>query len=137
MILSQACKYGIRAIFHLAQGDDVRRLSMDIARELHIPEPFLAKILQDLARHEILQSTRGRGGGFKLARSLDQITPLEVAQALDPQFTVGCVLGPDACNEEDPCPLHSCWAPLKEELQDLLEGNSIRQILSAFHSESK
>ena len=130
MILSQACKYGIRAILHLAQGDDVRRLSMDIARELNIPEPFLAKVLQDLARHEILQSFKGRGGGFKLARSIDQITPLEVAQALDPQFIVGCVLGSKECNEEDPCPLHSSWAPLKEELQDLLEGKNIRQILT-------
>jgi len=128
--MSQACKYGLRAIVHLAQHRDEPVLSRDIARELRIPEHFLAKILQDLSKNTLLQSFKGRGGGFKLARSADDIKLLEVVQAIDgPQFGQGCLLGLPECSDNSPCPLHYQWSELKESILRMLEETSIQHVL--------
>ena len=130
MIISQACKYGLRAMVHLAQDNDEPVLSRDIARELQIPEHFLAKILQDLSKNKLLHSFKGRGGGFRLARSPDAIKLLEVIEAIDgPEFGQGCLLGLPECQDEAPCPLHYQWSEIKGTILHMLEQTSIRHVL--------
>ena len=76
-MLSQACKYAIRAVLYLAQrGGKDPLLCKEIASELDVPEQFLAKIMQDLVRHKLLVSFKGRRGGFNLLRSTRQISLL-------------------------------------------------------------
>ena len=85
-MLSQACKYAIRAVLHLAErasGDP--RLCKDIARELDVPADYLAKILQALVRHGHMASSKGRGGGFRLNRSADEIRLLDIVEAVGRQ----------------------------------------------------
>ena len=130
MIMSQACKYGLRAMVHLAQHSDDSLLSRDIAKELHIPEHFLAKILQDLSKNKLLQSFKGRGGGFRLARPADDIKLLEVVEAIDgPQFGQGCLLGLPECSDSVPCPLHYQWGEIKNSILQMLTNTSIKHVL--------
>jgi Rrf2 family protein len=131
MILSQACKYGLRALLYLAQQEETPCLSRDIARQLQIPEHFLAKVLQDLSRNGLLHSFKGRGGGFKLAHPPDQLTLLEIVRAIDgPRFGQGCLLGLPNCGEDNPCPLHSQWAEHKARLLDMLQKNTLGQVVA-------
>ncbi len=130
MIMSQACKYGLRAMVHLAQHSGDPLLSRDIAKELNIPEHFLAKILQDLSKNKLLQSFKGRGGGFKLARTAEEIKLLEVVEAIDgPQFGQGCLLGLPECSDEAPCPLHYQWGEIKNSILQMLTKTSIKHVL--------
>jgi Rrf2 family transcriptional regulator, iron-sulfur cluster assembly transcription factor len=130
MIISQACKYGLRAMVHLAQHSEEPVLSRDIAKELQIPEHFLAKILQDLSKNKLLLSFKGRGGGFKLARQPQSIKLLEVVEAIDgPQFGQGCLLGLPECRDEAPCPLHYQWSDIKGSILHMLEQTSIQHVL--------
>ena len=130
MILSQAAKYGIRAVLYLAQNDPGPLLSRDIATALDIPAPFLARILQDLAKNNLLSSFKGRGGGFKLARPADAIKLLDVVQAIEGrQFGEGCVLGLGECLETNHCPLHYKWTDIKEDILGMMREKSVKELL--------
>ena len=130
MLLSQACKYGLRAMVRLAANGEAPALSRDIAHALQIPEHFLAKILQDLSRNRLLESFKGRGGGFRLARAPGTIKLLEVVEAIEgPQFGQSCLLGLPRCSDEAPCPLHYQWSDLRVTILHMLEETSIQHVL--------
>ena len=131
MILSQAAKYGLRAVLYLAQHPTGPVLSRDIAQALEIPVHFLAKILQDLAKNGLLASYKGRGGGFELAWPTDEIWLLEIVKAIDgSQFGEGCVLGLGECIEENHCPLHRRWTEIKGDVLGMLEDKSVKELLA-------
>lgn len=131
MLLSQTCKYAIRAALHLAQHDATPLLSRDIARALDVPEHFLAKVLQDLARARLLHSTKGRGGGFRLAQPASDIKLLEIVQAIEgPYFGDGCVLGLPECSNENACPLHYQWVEVKTSILQLLAQKSLGELVA-------
>ncbi|NKB70648.1 MAG: Rrf2 family transcriptional regulator [Candidatus Latescibacteria bacterium] len=130
MLFSQPSKYALRALLHLAQKGPEPHLSREIARALDVPEPFLAKILQNLVRHKLLQSFKGRGGGFKLAKPAKRISLLAVVQAVEgPDFGHNCLLGLPECSETNPCPLHDHWSTHKARLFDMLENQTLAQAL--------
>ncbi|MDP6700895.1 MAG: Rrf2 family transcriptional regulator [Candidatus Latescibacteria bacterium] len=129
MIFSQTSKYAIRALVHLAHYESTPRLSPEIAEELDIPKCFLAKILQDLVRRNLLQSFKGRGGGFKLARAPDRITLLEIVQAVEgPEFGQHCLLGLSECGDHNPCPLHDQWTLHGNQFLNMLQSQTLGQL---------
>jgi Rrf2 family iron-sulfur cluster assembly transcriptional regulator len=130
MILSRACKYGLQAVLHLARHDQRPLLSKEIAQALSIPQHFLAKILQDLSRRGLLQSFKGRGGGFKLARPADNIRLLDVVETIEGgEFDAGCVLGLRECSDEKACPVHYQWKQIKAQILSMLSDKSVRGLL--------
>lgn len=121
MLLSKGSKYAVRAAIHLARSGERPQLSRDIARTLGIPVQYTAKVLQDLARHGILRSMKGRGGGFQLAQPPDRIDLLMIVRAMEGErFGEGCALGLPQCSAEDPCPLHEQWQHIREAFMDML-----------------
>ncbi|MCC7262109.1 MAG: Rrf2 family transcriptional regulator [Candidatus Latescibacteria bacterium] len=131
MPFSQATKYCIRAILHLAEtGGDEPMMSRQIAADLQVPEPFLAKILQQLSRRGLLRSFKGRGGGFVLARPASQIFLGEVVEAVDgTNFGEECILGLAACSAADPCHLHHQWSRFKTEMLEVMRQQSIEELM--------
>ena len=130
MILTQSTKYAVRAILYVAQRDPERILSSEIAEALGIPQQYLSKILQDLSKHGILSSLRGRTGGFTLALPAEQITLLKVIEIMEGNsFVGGCVLGLAECSNENPCPLHEQWSKIKGEILQMLVSESVMQLV--------
>ncbi len=129
MILSQASKYALRAAIHLARHGEQPQLSRDIATAIDVPGQYLAKILQDLARHGVLTSAKGRGGGFRLSRSPKDLELLTVVRAIEGQhFGEGCVLGLPECTPDDPCPLHDQWGAIRDALLQMLQQTSLSDL---------
>jgi len=129
MILSQASKYALRAAIHLARNTGQPQLSRDIATALNVPGQYLAKILQDLARHGILTSAKGRGGGFRLSRAAADVELLTVVRAIEGQrYGEGCVLGLPECNSGDPCPLHDQWGTIRDGLLQMLRETRLSDL---------
>ena len=101
----------------------------DIAEDEGIPRHYLAKILQQLAGHGLVRSTKGPGGGFALARDPNDLTVQEVISVLEPgQATRSCILGLDECNDDAPCPLHDSWCELRDTFFIKLESMSLREM---------
>src|SRR6516165_5785541 len=84
MKLSFAATYALRAVVYMAAQKETRSVSsQEIAKKRELPERFLLKVLKPLVSAGILQSVRGPGGGYRLARPATKITLLEVIEAVD------------------------------------------------------
>ncbi|QDU28172.1 HTH-type transcriptional repressor NsrR [Anatilimnocola aggregata] len=105
-MLSQTVEYALRAVVHLASMSPTARTTEQIAQATLVPRAYLSKVLQSLARGGVVQSQRGLGGGVSLVKSPDQLTILEVVNAVEPiQRIRTCPLGlPN--HGTHLCPLH-------------------------------
>ncbi len=137
MLLSRACEYGLRAALYLAATPDAGYVAIrTVSDALGIPYPFLAKIVQTLAQHGVLTSSRGPAGGIALARQASQIPLREIVAAIDGDgvFTQ-CVLGLPGCGEQKPCPLHEQWAPTRERIRRMFDDVSLASLAERVRSD--
>jgi Rrf2 family protein len=93
MKLSQSVTYAIHAVLRLAENHEGSPVSCGrLAEQGKMPERFLLQILRDLAKQGLLTSTRGGGGGFTLGRRPEEITLLEIIEAVDGPLNPGLAL---------------------------------------------
>ena len=131
-MFSKACEYGIRATLYIAQkslGGERSGLK-DIAREIDSPEAFTAKILQQLARNQILKSVKGPYGGFELSKeNMETIKLSHIVDTIDgDSIYKGCGLGLKECNADKPCPVHDKFLVIREELKKMLETTTLFEL---------
>jgi len=129
-MISRSAEYAIRSLAYMGtRRDRSWMLSREIAEELGIPPPFLAKVLQSLASTGILESQRGRGGGFRLARDPESLSLYEIVEPFD---HLGdrkiCVLGQKVCSEETACPLHHAWKATRGLFLTALQGTTLASV---------
>lgn len=131
MVLSRACEYAIRAVLYLAEKQDAAYVSVkEIAEQTGVSFHFLGKILQTLTQKGLLVSYKGPKGGIRLAKSPDEITVLQVVEAIDGLGVLKtCVLGLPNCGEGKPCALHEQWGPIRAEIRTMFQGKSIAALL--------
>lgn len=127
-IFSKTCEYAVRAVFFIAHrtADGGRVGIKEIALGIDSPEHFLAKILQDLSRKNLIKSAKGPNGGFYMDHSTLQRRLCEVVEAVDGSglFT-GCGLGLPYCSETNPCPLHNEFKGIRDQIQQMLQNTTI------------
>jgi Rrf2 family protein len=93
MKLSRTVSYAVQAAIQLAQADPGATVPCSqLAAEGHMPERFLLQVLRNLVTHGILQSTRGVDGGYTLERRPDEISLLEVIEAIEGPLTSGAAV---------------------------------------------
>lgn len=115
-MFSQASEYALRALTELAREREAGWiLAAQLAEKLDVPVHYLAKVLQTLTRRGLLESQRGRQGGFRLARDPATVTAYDVVRELDDVRRLeNCIMGENECSDETACPLHSLWKSLRE-----------------------
>jgi len=131
MIFSRGCEHAIRVLLYVAAHPAESPLAVrEIARALEVPSPTLAKIIQTLARHGLLVSQKGPGGGVALGRSADSVTLLDVVDLVDgPGLRTQCILGVPGCREATThCPLHDQWRIVRQRILDVLEARSLEEL---------
>lgn len=129
-MLSKSCLYGLRASVFLASKKSGGYVNIrEISNELNISFHFLTKVLQQLTQAQILESYKGPNGGIKLAKPAEKITFIDIVLAIDTNhmFTE-CILGLPGCGKLKPCPLHDQWSALKEELLEMMEHSTLREL---------
>ena len=133
MLYSRSCEYAIRAMAYLARRPGRSNAQgLQIARAERLPAPVLGKILQELARTGLLQSRRGPGGGFRLARRPELITLRDVVAAMDGlDHFLECAVGLERCSDDAPCPLHDAYKGLRAQVMDYLEGTTLAEMAGA------
>tara|TARA_R110002049_G_scaffold189416_1_gene357792 strand:- start:233 stop:667 length:435 start_codon:yes stop_codon:yes gene_type:complete len=131
-MFSKACEYGIRATVYIAQESlSGNRTSLKvIAKEIDSPEAFTAKILQQLARHNLILSTKGPHGGFEIApENLYHLTLDKIVKSIDgDEIYQGCGLGLKACDADNPCPLHFQFLEVRNKLSLMLHTTKIHEM---------
>lgn len=131
-MFSKACEYGIKAATYIAlQSMEDRRVSLnEIAKKIDSPVSFTAKILQQLSRNEIIDSTKGAYGGYGISRTnIDKVTLSQIVKAVDGDtIYVGCGLGLKECNANKPCPVHDKFVAIRNNLKQMLENTSLYEM---------
>jgi Rrf2 family protein len=135
-MLSNTCKYAVRALIYLGKySEDGTKIGIKkISADLLIPTPFLGKILQNLVRQKILVSTKGPHGGFGLGRKKSEISLYDIVRIVDgDDFFRNCLIGMQPCstheNNEKPCPVHGRFGPIRAQLLLFYQETSLEGIL--------
>ncbi|WP_242130796.1 RrF2 family transcriptional regulator [Aestuariivivens marinum] len=131
-MFSKACEYGIKAIIFIAikSNEGIRVSPKEIAKEIDSPEAFTAKILQALAKNNVVNSIKGAYGGFEIAKSqLPLIKLADIVDAIDgDSIYKGWGLGLKACDENHPCPVHDKFKSIREGLREMLEHTTLEEL---------
>jgi Rrf2 family protein len=103
--------YAVRTVLHLAtMGEGVQLQVRDVADQRALPLSFVRRIVARLSASGILETTRGMGGGIKLARPAAEISMLDVVRAMEGNVTLNpCVLDPHTCPLAEVCPAQRAW----------------------------
>lgn len=127
MLISKTSQYAIQSLIYLAtQEPGMPVLSRQVAQKLRVPGPYLAKIMQLLCRGGLLNSYRGRLGGFCLCEEPSSINLMRILLITEgPEFSKSCLLGLKACADETACPMHLRWKPIKQEILDMLSQQTL------------
>ncbi len=130
MRLTRAGEYAVRCVLYLSGQDrGIIIPRREIAHEMEIPEQFLGKIAQQLARAGIVEIVQGSKGGFRLVISPDQVSLLDVVEAVVGKiFLNDCVLRPDSCLRMQTCSVHQVWQKAKTQLRETLREATFAQL---------
>lgn len=133
MMFSKSFGYALRGILYVAlmQKEKRKVQAEEIADKLSVPRHFLGKILQQLVKAGLLQSTKGPYGGFYLAPGTLQTPLIKIVEITDgiEQFNT-CVLQLRQCNKINPCPLHAEMDLFKTQLKQELTETKIEELIS-------
>ncbi len=126
MQITRAAEYAIRGVLYLSlQPEGSICLLNEISEKQDIPPSFLSKIFQNLARAGYVNSTRGTGGGFTLVKNPEDITLLDIVEAIDGQISLNVCLNEGAvCDNKPTCAVHAVWNDAQSYLVDLLRKNT-------------
>lgn len=138
-MLSKTCEYAVRAVIYIAQQTkDGNRVGIkDVAKGIDSPEYFIAKILQEMVRKNLLQSTKGPNGGFHLDEKYMKNSLAVIVRHFDgDKIFNGCALGLKQCSETSPCPLHDQFKGIRNNLKQLLESTTIRDLVEKLETKN-
>lgn len=127
VLFSKKCEYGLQAILYMAAQEEDRICSAEeISNKLSIPKEFISKILQSLTLNGIVESKKGKTGGFKLSINPSKIKLIDIVEAIDGLESFNsCVLGFSNCSPKNPCPVHKEWGELRNKAYEMLSSETI------------
>ena len=130
LIFSRHCEYALQSVLYLALSPKGEMTNIkELTKALGIPYHFLGKIMQDLSRKGILTSQKGPHGGFALRRRPEQITLLQIVEAIDgTEFLQACVLGFPECSGTHPCAVHGSWVIMRDNIHKMLSTENVAKL---------
>ena len=134
-MISKKCKYAIKALLYLADHQSERRsiFSSEIAEKEHIPKKFLETILRELRNFKLLQSQRGKTGGYRLLKDPKDIYLSDLIRQVDgPIAMLPCVslnyyASCEECDEEN-CQIKSVFEEVRDNTLKILTKTSIHMM---------
>ena len=131
MRLTRAGEYAVRCVLYLSSQPEGAVVSRrDISEQMEIPDQFLGKIAQQLARAHLIEIVQGSKGGYRLLRSPSKIFLLTVVEAVIGQiFLNDCLMNPGSCKRSSSCSVNKIWEKARNQLRKTLKEVSFEQLL--------
>lgn len=130
-MISKTAVHALTALTVLAELPDGSYIGAgDIADEIDAPRNYLGKLLKNLSDSGVVESQKGKGGGFRLARGAETISLYEVVETIERVSRwSGCFLGRNRCSDQSPCAVHAGWKKVRESYFEFLEETSIADLV--------
>ena len=128
--LSKKADYALMAMKHLANRSDTSSSSArEIAEQYDIPVELMAKVLQRLARRNLLVSHQGTRGGYRLSRAAAAISVADIIQAIDGPLTVtACSTDAENCDQYGKCSVRDPLWRIKDRILSALATCSLQEV---------
>lgn len=132
MKISRGTDYGIQGILYLArQPSNKVSLLHGVAEAQNVPETYLAKIFQDLAKAGLVRSHRGAKGGFSLGRPSSQITLRQIIEALQGPISLNrCLDVREGCPNSETCPVFEVLRKAQQQLVATLDAATLDSLIA-------
>ena len=133
-MLSNSCKYGIRAVVYLASRHTKSNIGIrEISVDLGLASPYLANILQQLAKPKILNAVKGPNGGFSLKKKPESVTMLDIVKIIDgDNLFKNCLIHDGACSDvrksRKACPVHDDYSVIRSKIDGLFRNKTIADL---------
>ncbi|MFG0242941.1 MAG: RrF2 family transcriptional regulator [Phycisphaerales bacterium JB054] len=130
-MLSRTSEYALRAAIYLARAGDENTTAQKVAEATQVPDGYMSKVLNTLARAKIVSSQRGPSGGFSLTVPPEELTMLRVVEAVEPLPRIEkCPPDLEGHNREL-CTLHAVLGSLVRGVATTLGETTIAQLINA------
>lgn len=122
-------EYALRIMSYMVSDEHKIHTTKELFEHLQIPFRYLRKLMISLSKSDILDSIRGKNGGYKLARSPKEITLLQIIEATgeDPLGKI-CFFGSKECDLENKCTMHDKWSKVRENMSLILSTTTLEDI---------
>ncbi|MCF8380560.1 MAG: Rrf2 family transcriptional regulator [Bacteroidales bacterium] len=130
-MLSKSTEYAIRALvfIQLRNWDQKRPGVIEIAKEIEAPEAYAAKILQILTKNKLVDSMKGRGGGFFFDKNQSNLTLYDVIHVVEGDACFHkCGFGLKHCSDSNPCPLHDKYKIFRDGFFEIAKTETIESL---------
>lgn len=132
MRLTTKGRFAVTAMVDLAMRDGLGPVTMAaISERQKISLSYLEQLFGKLRRSKIVESVRGPGGGYYLARPAEKITIAEIIVAVDEPLDATSCGGKGDCHDERQCITHDLWMGLNEKIYDYLASVTLRQLIDS------
>lgn len=138
-MFSKTYGYALTAVTYIAaNGQEGKKIGLiELSEKLDIPRHFLGKIMQDMVKHGVVDSTKGPNGGFYSNEDTLNKTLMEILMITDGNGILHqCALGIHRCNSDNPCLLHNDFAPCKEAMLNAIRNKTIGKLAGIVASET-
>ncbi|MBN1541173.1 Rrf2 family transcriptional regulator [candidate division KSB1 bacterium] len=129
--LNRKTEYGLLALQYLAGLSNPKMATVrEIADNMHIPQPLLAKVLQKLARKQIIRSVQGARGGYVLQEHLESMTLADIIELLEgPIRLTECRTQRACCERMQECNLRYRFEPVQQSLVDVFQRIKVKDLI--------
>jgi Rrf2 family protein len=135
-MFNKETEYALRGLIYIKLQNMKNRRpgTAEVSKEIEAPPFFTAKILQRLVRTGFLESQKGKGGGFYFDPNKSDLTLEKLISATegDRSFS-GCGIGMKYCDENNPCPLHEKYAPIRDSINKLVSVETVQSLAEKVH----
>jgi FeS assembly SUF system regulator len=130
--ISKIVDYGILVLTHMAAAPTHVCSAADLAGALGLGQPVVSKVLKLLAQHELVASTRGAHGGYRLGRAAQDINIAQIIDALEEQpfGLTECTALPGVCTVEAACRIRPYWQRINAVVRHTLESVSVADMIA-------
>jgi Rrf2 family protein len=129
MQISTRTEYALRALLEMAKVGNNPISAREVCERQHLPRKYIERLLNNMRTAGLVESLSGAKGGYMLARKPEQITLLNVMQAVeDHSWEMSCICNPpEHCIRQD-CNLQIVWGDVYQNMKTILEGYSLERI---------
>ena len=132
-MISKTALHGVNALVRLVGLEPGEFMgATTLAEQINAPPNYLGKLLASLSAEGLLESRKGSGGGFRLARSAKEISIFDIVDPVDKVSRWDhCFMGLPECSEEEPCAMHVRWKLVRDEYLAMMRETSLSDLVAA------
>lgn len=132
MLVSKGTDYAVRAMIDLASSPDGERtITEDIAERQEIPVAFLSKVLARLSQAGLVRASRGAAGGVSLARPAEEISLLDIIEAVQGPLVINTCTDPyDHCDKQEECGAHTAFLSAQRSMERIFRDTKLADMVN-------